>query len=139
MPPESGSHSEHCTALDVPLALGDVPGTFLAHILCLQAVRRRLPPPESGVHNSPHPASASKRGRARREDAAVLEPSEGPHITPEDYVAQDEIFKVGPAARCWRGPPLCKPDVVASWTPDGSASCPVKQACFWKPMANTTL
>ncbi len=30
----------------------------------------------------------------------MAEPSEGPHITPEDYVAQDEIFKVGPAAKC---------------------------------------
>ena len=30
------------------------------------------------------------------------EASEGLHITPEDYVAQDEIFKVRPAARCLR-------------------------------------
>ena len=75
-----------------------LPGTFLSRVLCLQAVRRRLPPPESGVHKIPHPTSASKRGRPSREDAAVAEPSEG--YEPGQQLNPDEIFKVGPAAKC---------------------------------------
>ena len=50
----------------------------------------------------------------------MLEPSEGPHITPEDYVAQDEIFKVGPASRCLEDTISSHLDVLAGLPLDRS-------------------
>ena len=50
----------------------------------------------------------------------MAEPSEGPHITPEDYVAQDEIFKVGPATRCLENNISSNLDVLACLPLEGS-------------------
>lgn len=49
--------------------------------LTLQAMRKKLPPPENTL-SQPGPSQASQQ-----QD----------YLAPEDYVAQDEIFKVRPA------------------------------------------
>ena len=61
------------------------------------------------------------------------EASEGPHITPEDYVAQDEIFKVGVLRQGHHSATRCAGFQTAL------AFCPVEQACIRKPMAHNML
>ena len=50
--------------------------------LCMQAMRKKLPPPENTL-SQPGPSQCSQQQQE--------------YLAPEDYVAQDEIFKVLPA------------------------------------------
>ena len=63
------------------------------------------------------------------------EPSEGPHITPEDYVAQDEIFKVGLQRGVSESATTLQPDMLACCIQDASGFGPVRWACVCKPMS----
>lgn len=52
----------------------------------LQLAKKRLPPPG-------HPLSAPSTSPQPNGTAAVVSPSSEAFISPEDYVAQDEIYK----------------------------------------------
>lgn len=63
-------------------------------VQCMQAMRKRLPPP-----GAPPPAAT--------QDA---------YLAPEDYVAQDEVFKVCCPNRIWPHPLRSASYSVGSWT-----------------------
>lgn len=57
-------------------------GVALTNRACMQAIRKKLPPPENTL-SQPGPNQAPASGQQQG------------YLAPEDYVAQDEIFKVG--------------------------------------------
>lgn len=79
--------------------------------VCAQLVKKRLPPPGHPLSTPPAPGQQANGALV----AAALSPTGDAYISPEDYVAQDEIYKVphraGPARASRRRtmPAACVP------------------------------
>ena len=72
---------------------------YSRHPVCLcgsQAVRKRLPPPEALAIPARTRRGGLSSGQAGASVAAAARGGapQQPHITPEEYVARDEVYKV---------------------------------------------
>ena len=76
--------------------------TYTPHVpavTTLQLAKKRLPPPG-------HPLSAPSTSPQPNGTAAVVSPSSEAFISPEDYVAQDEIYKASRISNLYSGRPF---------------------------------
>ena len=74
----------------------------------MQAIRKKLPPPENTLSQLGPSQAAAPGGQ-----------QQGNYLAPEDYVAQDEIFKV-----CLGSPVLKPPEGVALLAAYRAAAAP---------------
>jgi hypothetical protein len=84
----------HC-CIPVYLALCPVISSHVRALITLQLAKKRLPPPG-------HPLSAPSTSPQPSGAVAAVSPSGEAFISPEDYVAQDEIYKASGTSNTYR-------------------------------------